>query len=66
MPPVAIADLPSGVGWPINPDMEIGMKLGIGLTRQSKFSMKQNMKPKWQERWPVFAGPTLHYGSERW
>jgi len=70
-----IADLPADFEWPTDPEMEIELKVGTGLSYR--------FAPKWyvsvealyetefetevgQERWSVFAGPSLHYGSEKW
>jgi len=70
-----IADLPEGFEWPTDPEMEIELKVGTGLSYR--------FAPNWfigaealyetefeteigQERWSVFAGPTLHYGSNKW
>ena len=70
-----IENLPPGFEWPTEPEMEIELKFGTGLTYR--------FAPRWflgaeivyeteyetevgQERWSVFAGPTLHYGAERW
>lgn len=70
-----IANLPADFEWPTEPEMEIELKLGTGLTYR--------VAPKWyigaealyetefetevgQERWTVFAGPSLHYGDQKW
>ncbi|MFZ3230220.1 MAG: DUF6662 family protein [Pseudobdellovibrio sp.] len=70
-----IDGLPSGFEWPTHPEMEIGFKVGTGITYR--------FIPKWffggevlyeseyetevgQERFSTFAGPTIHYGSEKW
>jgi hypothetical protein len=70
-----IDDLPEGFDWPTDPEMEIELKVGTGLTYR--------FIPNWfvggevlyetefetevgQERWSVFAGPSLHYGSAKW
>jgi hypothetical protein len=67
--------LPLGFDWPTEPEMELEIKLGTGLSYR--------FAPNWfigaealyetefetevgQERWSVFAGPTLHYGSAKW
>lgn len=71
----AINDLPDGFEWPTDPEMELEVKAGTGLSYR--------FAPKWfvgvealyetefetevgQERWSVFAGPSLHYGSAKW
>lgn len=71
----AIANLPDGFEWPTDPEMELEIKLGTGLSYR--------FAPNWyagaemmyetefetevgQERWSVFAGPSLHYGAQKW
>lgn len=71
----AIAVLPPGFEWPTDPEMELELKLGTGLSWR--------FAPNWfigvealyetefetevgQERWSLFAGPSLHYGSSKW
>lgn len=70
-----IDDAPPGYEWPEDPEMEIEMIAGTGLSYR--------FIPRWfiggetlfeteyetevgQERWTIFAGPSLHYGSELW
>lgn len=70
-----IQNLPAGFEWPTDPEMEIELLLGTGLSYR--------FAPRWfvgieamyetefetevgQERWSVFAGPSLHYGSSQW
>ncbi|MES1240821.1 MAG: DUF6662 family protein [Acidobacteriota bacterium] len=70
-----IDDLPEGFDWPTDPEMELEIKTGTGLSYR--------FVPNWyagaeaiyetefetevgQERWSVFAGPSLHYGSAKW
>ncbi len=70
-----IDDLPAGFEWPTDPEMELELLAGTGLTYR--------FAPGWfigaevmyetefetevgQERWSVFAGPTLHYASAKW
>jgi hypothetical protein len=67
-----IENLPPGFEWPTDPEMEIELQLGTG--------MSYRFAPKWfvgaellyetefetevgQERWSIFAGPSLHYAS---
>lgn len=71
----AIDNLPDGFDWPTTPEMEISFKLGTGLSyrfapgwyagaelmRESEFETEVGL-----ERWTVFAGPSLHYGGEKW
>lgn len=70
-----IENLPEDFEWPTNPEMEIEFKLGTGATYrfapgwfagaetlyETEFETEVG-----QERWSVFAGPTLHYASEKW
>lgn len=71
----AIANLPEGFDWPTTPEMEIGFKVGTGLSYR--------IAPNWfvggeilfeseyetevgRERWSIQGGPTIHYGSKKW
>lgn len=70
-----IDDLPEDFEWTTDPEIELELKLGSGLSYR--------FAPNWfiggealyetefetevgQERWSVFAGPSLHYGSQHW
>ncbi|MCE9679153.1 hypothetical protein LZP69_08195 [Shewanella sp. AS1] len=70
-----IANLPANFDWPTDPEMEIELKFGTGLSYR--------FAPNWfvsaellyetefetevgQERWSWFAGPSLHYGTQTW
>jgi hypothetical protein len=70
-----IDNLPEGFDWPTDPEMEIELIFGTG--------MSYRFAPNWfvgaelqyetefetevgQERWSWFGGPTLHYGGKRW
>lgn len=70
-----LASLPAGYDWPTDPEMEIELKAGTGLSYR--------FAPNWfigaeteyitefetevgQERWTWFAGPSLHYGGKQW
>jgi len=71
----AIAGLPDGFDWPTDPEMEIELKAGTGIAYrfaprwyvgaetlyETEFETEVG-----QERWSVFAGPSLHYGSAKW
>ncbi|HQR61009.1 MAG TPA: hypothetical protein PLH03_06585, partial [Methylophilaceae bacterium] len=69
-----MASLPPDYEWPTDPEMEIELTLGTGLSYR--------FMPNWfiggelqyqteyetqvgQERWSLFAGPNLHYGGEK-
>jgi len=70
-----IENLPAGFEWSTDPEMEIGLKLGTGVMYrfapnwsvgaealfQTEFETEVG-----QERWTLFAGPTLHYGDKNW
>ena len=70
-----IDNLPVGFDWPTEPEMEIGIMAGTGVSYR--------VAPKWfvgaealydtefetavgQERWSVQAGPNVHYGDKNW
>ncbi|ABN60429.1 DUF6662 family protein [Shewanella baltica] len=70
-----IANLPEDFEWSTDPEMELELKMGTGLSYR--------FAPNWfvsaevlfetefeteigQERWSFFAGPSLHYGSADW
>ena len=71
----AIANLPAGFDWPTEPEMEINLKIGTGLSyrfapnwyigaevmRESEYETEVGL-----ERWSTFAGPSLHYGGDKW
>lgn len=71
----SIADLPADFDWPTTPEMEIELSAKTGLSYrfapnwfvggevvyQTEFETEVG-----QERWSVFAGPSLHYGGKQW
>lgn len=70
-----IANLPPGFDWPTDPETEIELKAGTGLSYRfapgwfvgSEVLYETEFETEvGQERWSVFAGPSLHYASERW
>src|SRR3569833_6828 len=71
----AIRDLPADFEWSTDPEMELELKFGTGLSYR--------FAPNWyagaevlydtefetgvgQERWSIFGGPSLHYGGKKW
>ena len=71
----AIKDLPAGFEWPTHPEMEIALKAGAALSYRFVanwfFGGEVLYESEYetvvgQERWSTFAGPSLHYGSEKW
>lgn len=61
--------------WPTKPEMEIELTLGGGLSYRFAPNWNVGIETQYQtefetevgqERWSVFAGPTLHYGGKRW
>ncbi len=61
--------------WPTKPEMEIEFTLGGGLSYHFAPNWNVGIETQYQtefetevgqERWSVFAGPTLHYGGKRW
>jgi hypothetical protein len=70
-----ISDLPPGFDWPTDPEMEIELKVGSGLTYRFAPNWYAGAEASYetefetevgQERWSLFAGPTLHYAAEEW
>ena len=70
-----ITNLPAGLEWSTDPEMEIELSAKTGLSYR--------VAPNWfvggevvyqtefettvgQERWSVFAGPSVHYGGKDW
>lgn len=70
-----IANLPEGFDWPTDPEMEIELKFGTGLTYRfapgwfigaEVFYETEFETEVGQERWSFFGGPSLHYASAGW
>lgn len=69
-----IAALPEGFEWPDVAEMEIEPAFGVGYTyrfapnwfigAESVYSVEYETEVD-VERWSVFAGPSLHYGGEK-
>lgn len=71
----AIANLPEDFEWSTDPEMEIGLKLGTGVMYRfapnwsigaEALLQSEHETEVGQERWSLFAGPTLHYGDKKW
>lgn len=70
-----IEDLPEGFDWPTDPEMEIELTVATGLSyrlaprwfigAETEFQTEFETEVG-QERWSLFAGPSLHYGSQKW
>ncbi|TNE60980.1 MAG: hypothetical protein EP335_17690 [Alphaproteobacteria bacterium] len=70
-----IDNLPDDFDWPTDPEMELEVTLGTGLSYrfapnwylgaeieyQTEFETEVG-----QERWSVFGGPSIHYGGAKW
>lgn len=70
-----IADLPPNFEWPTDPEVEIEFTAGTGLTYRVVKNWYTGLETQYQEeretevgqeRWSWFAGPSLHYGSQKW
>ncbi|GAB3032497.1 DUF6662 family protein [Bowmanella dokdonensis] len=70
-----ISDLPEDFEWPTDPEMEIELKLGSGLSYRfapnwfiglETFYETEFETEVGQERWSWFAGPSIHYGAADW
>lgn len=71
----SLNNLPTGIEWPDHPEMEIALISSMGLSyrfipswyigaeviHESEFETEVG-----QERWSIFAGPSLHYGGQKW
>jgi hypothetical protein len=70
-----IANLPDGFDWPTEPEMELEPTLGVGVSYRFARGWSAGAEALYetefetevgQERWSWFAGPSLHYGGQRW
>ena len=70
----AIAGLPADFDWPTSPEMEIELSAGTGLIYRVAPNWFIGAETQWaseyetdvgNERWSLFAGPTVHYGGKR-
>lgn len=70
----AIAGLPADFDWPTTPEMEIELSAGTGLSYRVAPNWFIGAETQWtseyetevgNERWSVFAGPTIHYGGKK-
>ena len=71
-----LTDVPgASFEWPAEPEMEIEFTLGAGLSYRFAPNWSIAAETQYQtefetevgqERWSWFAGPTLHYGGEKW
>lgn len=70
-----IDNLPPDFEWPTDPEMEIELLLGTALTYRfapnwfigAEILYETEYETEvGQERYSIFAGPTLHYGGPRW
>ena len=61
--------------WPTKPEMEIEFKLGAGASYRFAPNWSVGVETQYetefetevgQERWSVFAGPSIHYGGKKW
>ncbi len=61
--------------WPTEPEMEIEFKLGAGASYRFAPNWSVGAETLYetefetevgQERWSLFAGPSIHYGAKRW
>jgi hypothetical protein len=70
-----LTGLPADFDWPTDPEMEINVKLGTGVSYRFHPGWYVGVEAMYEaehetevglERWSVFAGPSLHYGGQRW
>jgi hypothetical protein len=71
----AIGGLPAGFDWSTDPETELEIKAGTGVSYRFAPGWYAGLETQYeteyetdigQERWSLFAGPTLHYASEGW
>lgn len=71
----AVANLAPDMEWSTDPEVEIETKLGTGLSYRFAPGWFAGVEAQYeaeyetevgQERWSVFAGPTVHYGAKDW
>lgn len=70
-----IDDLPEDFEWPTDPEMEVEFKVGTGLSyrfapgwfagAEALYETEYETEVG-QERWTVFAGPTMHFAANKW
>ncbi len=69
-----IEGLPADFEWPLTPEMEIEITASAGITYRfapnwfigaEVFYQAEHETEVGQERWSLQAGPTLHYGGEK-
>lgn len=70
-----INDLPADFDWPTDPEMEIELTGGVGLSYRiaprwfvgaETFYQTEYETEVGQERWSWHAGPSLHYADKSW
>ena len=70
-----IDGLPPDFEWPTTPEMEIEVTASAGITYRFAenwfiggeiFYQTEHETVVGQERWSIQAGPTLHYGGQKW
>lgn len=70
-----IANLPANFEWPLEPEMEIEVQAGTGVSYRVMSNWFVGAETLYEaefeteigrERWSVFAGPSLHYATQNW
>lgn len=70
-----INNLPADFEWPTDPEMEIELMLGTGLSYRFASGWFAGLEGLYetefetevgQERWSVFVGPSVHYAAPKW
>ncbi|HEY9199769.1 MAG TPA: DUF6662 family protein [Gammaproteobacteria bacterium] len=70
-----VDNLPANFEWPVIPEMEIEPLIATGVSYRFAPNWYVGAETQYlaeyetevgQERWSWFAGPTLHYGAQKW
>ncbi len=70
-----VTDLPEDFEWTTNPEVELELKLGTGLSYRfapgwfigiETLYEAEHETEVGRERWSIFGGPSLHYGGSKW
>ncbi|MDP5213481.1 hypothetical protein ORJ66_10550 [Pseudoalteromonas tunicata] len=70
-----LSGLPEGFEWPTEAEMEIELKAATGVSYRFVENWSVGFETSYEEehetevnleRWSLFAGPSIHYGDQKW